>query len=130
MIPLDDEIREHFADLRIVNDARAPRFSAVWREAERRAAPPARSRRVVSGWWLAAAASVVIAAALVLRHPRPTPGDPVATDPEAYPSIAYWTPPTDAFMQMAQRSASAPPATVGSLLDGVTVHVVSPDSFK
>ncbi|MGH9884139.1 MAG: hypothetical protein ACREBE_01330 [bacterium] len=132
MSSLDEEIREHFADLHTEDSARAPQFSELWREAERRALMLARRRRVARASWLAVAASVLFAATLVLRAPG-RGNEPIQAsivDPAVYPNILSWTPPTDGLLRTAERSAAVSPATFGSILDRAANDSVPPDSFK
>jgi len=135
MRPFDDEIREHFADLSAEDRKRAPEFSALWAEAERRAAAPSWrgwQKTATRRWWLVAAASVVIAGALMVQLGQrlDAPAQAALTDPLQYPSITSWEAPTDGLLRMARAAVVISPSALGSSLDGVARDAVPSSSNK
>jgi hypothetical protein len=130
--PFDDEIREHFADLRAEDASRAPRFPMLWTEAERRAPTSKGQRPFARPWVLAAAAGVVAAAAVVVQMGRRSeePASTPVVDPAQFPSITAWRAPTDGFLFAARRSVGAAGSTFGSSLDAVTRDSVPPNFSK
>lgn len=85
--PMDRDLREYFARLRIELTGQAPDFASTWR----RARSPQRARftlPLLAGAGAAAAA----AALLLLRPPAPAPTSPTMAVP---PSLGAWRAPTD-----------------------------------
>jgi hypothetical protein len=104
----DDELRARFGDLRHLDDASAPEFSAVVDRAGRRKARAYRMPVV----WLAAAAAVVVGLVATQRFR--------ATNEAAAQSITTWQSPTSSLVPASGRAVLSPSPLLSSILDGAT----------
>ena len=106
----DDELRARFRELRGVDGARAPEFSAgVDRAGAGRAKAVPYRLPVV---WLAAAAAVVVGLVATQRFR--------ATNDAAAQSITTWQSPTSSLVPASGRAVLSPSPLLSSVLDGAT----------